>query len=487
LKQVLYYFQHLQLPPTPLATTLFIGVLFRKRRDRNIRNEAYLIENYFETLLQKLNPTTHDEELEFKEKEAFLAHIAVTMVRKQRFEWELNEFERCKLDYFDHHDENVPDARFFEAFFKKGILSRDGGLIGFKRRSWFNFFLAKALENDPVVEAEILELPDVTRYGKSLAYKAGLKRNDHALLDWVDKKMLEQIEPLSSRFSSFELRSDGIHSSMQEISERVVEEIREKNTEGEVDQNRDEIYLTTTESTTNETIDKDDQVDLFAELITVHSSIVRNTTQIPTSSKRRFITNSIKAYIALMWGMLEAIGHFYKETSEEQLIELFFRGRKDATTKQKLKYVIEYTKKVIHSFAPLSVMLYMSDHLGNPKMVRSYEALFAASASSTDRLFIAVLCFSQEPSLGLKMFHQIFSKESSASEDFLIFGFMSCYCRENTLPPVQIEKVVNLIDLIRRKYAKSVKGENQIGYVKDDFRSSLTREFLTVPKAVGRD
>src|SRR5205814_3625955 len=92
LSQIVFYFEQLQIPVTPLAVTLFLGVLFRDRSKKNIQNEAYLVENYLETILEKLNPADRRSELDFRDKESFLAHIAFRMVHKQAFEWTRNDF-----------------------------------------------------------------------------------------------------------------------------------------------------------------------------------------------------------------------------------------------------------------------------------------------------------------------------------------------------------------------------------------------------------
>jgi type I restriction-modification system DNA methylase subunit len=84
LNQILYYFQHCQIPVTPLAVILFLGVLFREKKNRNIRNEAVLIENYLETILEKLSPSRRDSESDFRDKEDFLAAVAWEMTKHSK-------------------------------------------------------------------------------------------------------------------------------------------------------------------------------------------------------------------------------------------------------------------------------------------------------------------------------------------------------------------------------------------------------------------
>ncbi len=122
LNHIVFYFQQLRIPVTPMAVTLFIGVLIRDRAKKNLRNEAYLIENYLETILEKLGKGSFHGQMDFRDKESFLANVAYKMYVKGEFELTKAEFERDKIDYFETYDEDLPNERIFEDFYKKGIL-----------------------------------------------------------------------------------------------------------------------------------------------------------------------------------------------------------------------------------------------------------------------------------------------------------------------------------------------------------------------------
>jgi NACHT domain./Calcineurin-like phosphoesterase. len=122
LNQIIFYFQQLQIPVTPMAVTLFIGVLIRDRASKNIKNEAYLVENYLESILEKLDPSDAKSEMDFRDKESFLSHIADRMRITGNYEWTRAEFEKEKISYYEGFGEEIPSHKIFDDFFRKPIL-----------------------------------------------------------------------------------------------------------------------------------------------------------------------------------------------------------------------------------------------------------------------------------------------------------------------------------------------------------------------------
>lgn len=471
LHQILYYFQHCQIPVTPLAVVLFLGVLFRKKKERNIRNEAHLIENYLETILEKLSPSFRDSESDFHDKEDFLAAVAWDMIQRGKQTLDVGDYERLKIDYFDKLDEDLPHHSFFEAFFKKGILVRDEGFVCFRRRFWFHFFLAKTLEGNKETEKAFLLRQDVLRFSKALSYKAGLTRREIELLKWVDERAMSEAQPFIDKYLHFELKDAGKNAPLQQLSEAIAKEIREKNSNEELDRRRDDVFLQYEEDKGQT---DDDQTEGFGDLISLQSDIIRNTTKIGLTEKRRFIDNNVSCYIAMMWGGLESFRDILHKTDEAELFKLFFKGKKDATMQQKLRVVIDHAQRMVNQIVPLSILVFMNEHLGNPKLTKSFRKLAESTTSGTKRLFYYLLLFSQKPKEGLKDLKNMITAESSITEDFIICGFLRWYCYENKVENEVLDKIVIVLDAVRMKYAKRVKED--VPFFKDSFRTDVKKQ-----------
>ncbi|MBA3883323.1 MAG: hypothetical protein H0X73_11560 [Chthoniobacterales bacterium] len=395
LDQIVFYFQQLQIPVTPLAVTLFLGVLFRDRGKRNIQNEAYLVENYLETVLEKLNPGDRRSELDFRERESFLAHIAFRMLEKRRFEWPRNEFERGKLDYFDHLDEKVPDVHVFEDFFKKGILQEVDGTVSYKFKFWFHFFLAKAMEKDESRKAFLLGQPDYLRYATALGYKAGLSRNDAELLENIRRRSVEALREALRDVAFQNFDQLPVDAALSQFSEQVEKDIVEKNSADEVDARRDALLP---QSGAPQKIDSAEECDDLGVLVTLHSDIIRNTREVPPDTKVDNLRDNVSSYVALMWGSLVAFKEFVTAIPEEDAIKLLFRGVPSKKQEVRLKKLVEGSHRLVYQIVPISVICYMTDHLGNPKLSRSVARILDGELGLVERLFHLLLLFRLDPS-----------------------------------------------------------------------------------------
>lgn len=471
LTQILYYFQHCQIPVTPLAVVLFLGVLFNERKERKIRNEAVLIENYLETILEKVNPLKSNEEQDFRDKEDFLAAIAWHLAEANKTTIELLDLEKLKIEYYEQRDEDLPRSSFFDTFFEKGILVRDEGVVYFSRRLWFNFFLAKALDWNKDTLINFLNRDDVLKYSKALAYKAGITRKEVELLKWVDERAMKGAQPIIDKYFSLELKETGHNAPFTQLSESIAKELKEKNTDESVDARRDSTYLNYDEDKSSL---EDEQMEQFDDLITLQSDILRNTTHIKVTEKRQFIQNNVSCYVAMMWGGLEMFRETIQKSDEEELFKLFFSGRKDATLRQKLKVVIEHAQRVVHFVVPLSVLVYMDEHLGTPKLAKSFRKLAENATSPTKKLFYYLLFFAQSPKEGVRELKKLITTDSCTTEDYIICGYLRWYCHQNKIEEHVLDRIVAIFDEVRKKYAQQLKQD--IPFLRDTFRTDVKRD-----------
>ena len=245
------------------------------------------------------------------------------MVQKRTFEWARNDFEREKLDYFDNLDEDVPGTAVFEDFFKKGILQEVDGIVSFKFKFWFHFFLAKAMEKDDSKKVSLLRQHDYLRFSTALAYKAGLSRNNSGLLEDIRQRSVDALKAVISEggFKAFE--DLPVDKALVQFSDNVEKEIVERNKSEVIDKQRDALLPT---SEASQKIDSAEECDDLSVLVTLHSDIIRNTREIPTDEKVKNLRDNVNSYIALMWGSLVAFREFVTTVPEDEILKLLFKG-----------------------------------------------------------------------------------------------------------------------------------------------------------------
>ncbi len=475
LDQIIFYFHQLKIPITPMAVTLFIGVLIRDKASINLNNEAYLIENYLETILEKLDPSDPNTDLDFREKESFLSHLAYEMVRLDKYEFSEIEFERCKLDYFTEFDEDLPDNKSFDPFFSKGILQKKNKLISFQFKFWFYFFLAKAMQKDNVIKNEVLSFPNYLKFSTAFSYEAGLSRNDKELLDIIDERTQAVIDDFFKSDANKNLEQYQIESGLSKFSDKIETQIREKNVAENKDKIKDETYLSYNPEEQN--IPDEDEYDDIIQLVTLNSDLIRNTREIKGMYKEKFLKNNINSYLALMWQTLEIFRETIDTIDEDSLKKLLNDNgtidENDFDYEKIVKRIREFTYQVI----PLSIILFMSDHLQNPKLKNTVKKLIHSDISLTDRLFYSLLLFRLEIESGLEELHNLLKdSKSSYIYDHLIYLFIIIFCYSNKLDDRNLNLVIKLLNEIRKKYS-TVQKELPL-FVKDTFTSDIKKSIL---------
>jgi predicted MPP superfamily phosphohydrolase len=476
LNQIVFFFQQLQIPVTPMAVTLFIGVLFRDKTKKNIANEAYLIENYLEDILEKIEPEHRRSELDFRDKESFLAHLAFRMVEKRRYHWAINEFEQEKLNYFAKIGEDVPESAVFVAMFEKGILQRSGNEISFKFRFWFNFFLAKAMQKDPEKKRRILELRDYLKYATALGYKAGLDRNDEELLKVVDLRLTDVMSDVINKYKDANLEPLKIEAGLIEFSEKIEKDIREKNKPQVKDELRDKKFLSYDEE--DQEIERVEVYDEVISMVTLYSDAIRNTTEIDISSKTRFLRNNVRSFICLMWVALDSFREFIEKATEDEIRKLLLMDLKDEYEFEKLA---ETVKQFVLQVIPVSVTNYMSDHLSNPKLKNAVKDLLKNAADMNERLFYVFLLLRLDVEGALADIKELVKETKSLIIDSIISISLRIYCLENEIEDKTLDEVINILQRIRQKYP--IKAKELPVPIKDKFASDF-REKVRLKKTL---
>jgi len=476
LSNIMYFFQQLQVPVTPMNVTLFIGVLFRDKNKKNIKNEAYLIENYLETILEKLQDSKEESEFDFREKESFLSHIAYRMVEKNKFEWSKNDFEHECREYFDYLDEEYPAESFFEDFFRKGIFQRVDGNISFKFKFWFSFFLAKSMQNNTKNKDFLLGSKYYLKYSTAFAYKAGLDRNDLELLNEVKRRLDISIVSISKNISSKKFTEYEIEGTLIEYSKDIEKELKVKSNPVEVDKVRDEKYLNyNAEEQTIAQENEDYEFDLF-ELITLYSNIIRNTREISAEEKKSHLSTSVGSYQALMWESLELFKMFIEGLGADEIKKFILKNnftlKKNIELNEKeLNKISKRLKEYIITVIPISIILYMTDHLSNNKFSRTIESLIDGENNINTLLFYDLLLLKINFKKSIILLKNIIESSDSYIIDGIVFECLINHCLENEVTEKEFSDIVEVLQKIREKYSRKIRGEETYG--KDTFISDI--------------
>jgi hypothetical protein len=472
LDQIIYYFKNLQIPITPLAATLFIGVLFRDIKQKDIQNEAYLIENYSRDLLEKLGgESTRSGDLEYPEKIAFLSHIASRMHDKNEFEWPLEEFYKETLAYFKIWGEDMPKKEVLDQFFEKGILDIYASNVSFKFKFWFSFFLAKAMARDEQISRRVLDRCDFLRFRTAISYKAGLLRNDVALVEEITKRLVAA----GTKFGKGDKPFEGI----LDLSGRVTEvtvllegEIRQKNSAKEIDEVKQED-LAISSSRDDEQEGEDDVVDL----LTLHSELIKHTREMREERKIELIRLNVQGYIGLMYISNEGFVELVEKMSFTDLAKFMFPKDGRKTGERRLSAMLRQGRRMIWRVVPTSVALYLADHLATSRMTGSFLAASKSEdATEFERSIHLMMAFRADFGKGLTELENAIQRGLDPMSEFVIQAFVQIVVQESRLSDHQIDRVVALLTSIAKKYvgggSKKIEGATGPS-IRDQIKSQL--------------
>jgi predicted phosphodiesterase len=480
LKQIVYYFKQLRIPVTPMAINMFLGVLFRDKDHKNIKNEAYLIEKYLERILEKLQEDEISEsDLDFKDKESFLASLAVKMVNLEKSELSEYEFIQFKIDYFKDIGERVPTDKTFNEMFNTQILKLNNRVVIFGIKQWYYFFIAKAMQRDPSFKNAMLERSDYLKFSKSFSYKAGLDRNDISLLEIVDNRIKNQLNDTVTKYINNGFSSSATNDVFIAFNDDIKKEIRDKNTIEAKDRYRDKKYLSYDAEPVHEGDDGEcnlDTLDDISQLLMLHTDITRNTRDINATYKKQYIKNNVTYHIALMWDILEELKCYIEKINFKEIKLLLDSAAVDKPDHVDVDLLYKRLQELVFNIIPLSIVQHMSDRLGNPKLVISVIELIKEEKLFVHKVFYSLLLFKINFDDSIVFIKEIIKSSKSTVIDFVIFYSIRILCFENKLKGSDLDIAISLMESIRSKY--SVKHAQIPLYIKDTFASDIRKSIL---------
>jgi predicted MPP superfamily phosphohydrolase len=474
LDQIVYYFRNLQMPITPLAATLFIGVLFRDIKQKDIQNEAFLIENYLKDILEKIgNSSAKAGDLEFPEKVAFLAHIASKMHERRQAEWTLEEFDTEKVIYFKNWGETPPPKSVIDEFFDKGILDLYVGKVSFKFKFWGNFFLAKAMARNRDIARYVMDRKDYLLFAVAISYKSGLLRNDVELLEEITARLIEAGKEFGSQDKTLE-EILNLPDQISQFTEKLEEEIRQKNTESAIDSAKDsDLAIILSEGGQDE---EDDESGNIIDLLTLHSEVIKHTREVSEIRKVEVIRINVQGYIGLTYLFNESLLQIVGRMSAEDLARFMFPKRSGKTAARRIDSMLKHGRQMLWRIVPTSVALYLADHLAASRMAGAFiSASKAPDITPYEKTLHLLLAFRADFSRGLEQLEIELSKKSNPVSDFVAQAFIQIVTQESRMETHQLNSVIELLTIVNKKYQPKIETNDHMSgpNIQDQIRKRL--------------
>lgn len=119
--KIMLCFKKTTLPKTPFVLSLMLSIC--DTADFTPINEAVIMEQFMESLLEKASPSeAYSTTYDFRIKEDFLISLVTHMDKNNRFYLSIDEFEEHLSSYHEDKGFSVKETEFDSLFFQKGVL-----------------------------------------------------------------------------------------------------------------------------------------------------------------------------------------------------------------------------------------------------------------------------------------------------------------------------------------------------------------------------
>jgi hypothetical protein len=326
------------------------------------------------------------------------------------------------------------------------------------------------MQKSPEMVESVFKSDRVVMMSSALTYKAGLDRTDVDLLSKVsaliDKKMCRYQSTYAQR--SFE--NSGLESGLVEVTKDVKKDLENRNIEDKHDELNDARYLDYNED--DQEIRRQESYNEVAELLTLHGDILRNT-KIATNTKRKELRQHIKNYRLLIMEVVEQFKFIIERTDFAELFKAF--DLKDGS-REVGERVIRKVMGLMLQAIPTSAIMHIAEHLSNPKIPRSLEAIIDEESDyELEMLYILVL-YVLDAKKGEKKLRAWLKKHQSYVLESMAWTCIKIEGHSRKLKDSEIKHVVKLLDDLRGRFKPDTKKKPP--FLVDSFQSDIKNEFL---------
>jgi len=164
----------------------------------------------------------------------------------------------------------------------------------------------------------------------------------------------------------------------------------------------------------------------------------------------------------------------------EKLAKLLFPKSAKKHRDERIKRMLKDSHRFVSQIVPVSVILYMTDHLGNPKLNNIVESAANNEQRVIEKLFYLLLLFKLNPKKGAPILSLFLSSRNSVACDFISNLFLRIYAQEHLMDSPDLEKLIDILVSVRdRRYRFD---RNNPVLVADTYRTDLKRE-LSLPNS----
>jgi hypothetical protein len=180
-----------------------------------------------------------------------------------------------------------------------------------------------------------------------------------------------------------------------------------------------------------------------------------------------------------MWLGADSFKRFVDGISSKDIRKLLNLKDDEHLRPEREEKVRKRLGKIIFSILPLSIIIYMCEHLTNPNLKNTIQELIKKTTNVTQKLFYSLLLFHADFNEGMGELEKIVGNSSSPNIPFIIVMFIRFYCHEHIVADENFEKIANLIRMVRKNTKPALNSDEDTPFYKDTFEVDFMKELQT--------
>lgn len=382
------YCNQINFAKTPFNIAIFM-VIWDEDNNFVPANEAIVMENYLEIILEKLSPKESlRSEYGFRLKQNFLSHIAHEMYLKDQYYFSKEEFEDIVKEYHRVKGYKLSDSKFDIIFFEKNILSYSGDYIVFSHTSFLEYFLAQYANNNK----EFLD--EITKKGKRIYF-----RNEICFYSGLNQNCTELLENLSDDIMSIviehldlvdDLNDMQIMAKFRMDKEQLVSDVKKNRpTQKDLDavsENSNRYMETNPTEISKREIEESEAEDFFV-LLHMYGSILKNAELLDNKYKIEHLEYYMYGMNMLYSMMIKIFDYMRKELKYDELTENEKAHLEVESEEEFEKFKIQMVD-ITKLLYPTAIQNMILENVGTPKLEAAINELIKNKRGKSFEIFM---------------------------------------------------------------------------------------------------
>lgn len=365
------YCDQLNMEKTPFNISIFM-VIWDSNRSFIPQNEAYVMENYLEIVLDKLSFKEGDRRTyAFPIKQDFMSKVAYAMFEQNQGSFTKLEFNDFVNEYHERKGYKIEDTRFDTLFFEKNILGYSDECVFFRHTSIFEYYLAFYAKNNKEFLNNMIKKGNRFFFKHEICFYSGMVSDCKKLLDEIADEIMsmiiEDIECIDE-LNKIEIITD-FKLNRNDIEKKILE-IRPSQAQ------IDELYDYPVQETEPPQSDRMGNIEEFKEetedflsLLQMYGNILKNAELLDNTDKIYHLDN----YMCAMNIVLVKLIKIAKDAKYDIIIDE--RDNNHLITENEVIKIKTQLYDVFQIAFPIAIQQVIFENVGTPKLELAIDNL----------------------------------------------------------------------------------------------------------------